>query len=70
MVCATSGKAQTIWECRWGRPGYLPHGVVEPCWPDGLWVCVRPTPKTVRRPVTEQECATCHRWQAASSQED
>ena len=62
---------QTIWDWRWGRPGYVPMGVgvAELDRDEGLWVCVRPTPRTVRRPVTEGECATCPYWQAAFAEE-
>lgn len=56
---------QRIWNCRWSRPGYRPNGVAETKQPDGFWVCVRPTRGVVRRPVTEDECATCPHWQAA-----
>lgn len=61
---------QTIWDCRWSRPGYLPRGVADAEHPPGLWVCVRPTETTVRRPVTEEECATCPHWQAAFTEEE
>lgn len=61
---------QTIWDCRWSRPGYVPGGVVDGEDPSSLWVCVRPTPTTVRRPVTEEECAICPHWQAAFTEEE
>ena len=61
---------QTIWDCRWSRPGYLPNGMADAEHPGSLWVCVRPTPATVRRPVTEEECATCPHWQAAFTEEE
>lgn len=60
---------QTVWDCRWSRPGYLPHGMEQPDQPEGLWVCVRPTRTTVRRPVTNEECAQCPHWQAACPDE-
>ena len=60
---------QTIWDCRWSRPGYLPDGIATSEHPAALWVCVRPTPATVRRPVTENECANCPHWQAAFAEE-
>ena len=55
---------QTIWDCRWSRPGYLPRGLAEEGWPDGLWVCARPTGGTKCRAVSEDECAACPHWQA------
>jgi hypothetical protein len=32
---------QTIWDCRWSRPGYRVIGVDEHRQPEKLWVCVR-----------------------------
>ena len=61
---------QTIWDCRWSRPGYLGDGGTPSGDPLSLWVCVRPTAKTVRRPVTEEECAACPHWQAALTEEE
>jgi hypothetical protein len=61
---------QTIWDCRWSRPGYLPDGVQRGNEPAALWVCVRPTGTVVRRAVTEDECATCPHWQAAFTETD
>lgn len=61
---------QTIWDCRWSRPGYLPNGVADEDHPASRWVCVRPTPHVVRRPVTEEECATCPHWQLAFPDEE
>ena len=61
---------QTIWDCRWSRPGYLPNGIEDSEHPASLWVCVRPTPTSVRRPVTEDQCATCPHWQAAFTEEE
>jgi hypothetical protein len=65
MELTSATGPQTISDCRWSRPGYLPHGIVEPDYPEGLWVCVRPTRTTVRRPVTAEECAQCPHWRAA-----
>lgn len=61
---------QTIWDCRWSRPGYIPNGIPTEEDPFSLWVCVRPTATTVRRPVTEEDCATCPHWQAALPEEE
>ena len=38
MVTAT---LQTIWDCRWSRPGYRLMGVKDHLQPEELWVCVR-----------------------------
>jgi hypothetical protein len=54
--------AQRVADCRWSRhvsagPGFHPDGA------DPVWVCVRPTRTTVRRPVTEEQCETCPHWE-------
>jgi hypothetical protein len=52
---------QTIWDCRWSRPGYRVIGVQEHLQPEKLWVCVR---RGERVGVTEEECANCPHWEA------
>ena len=52
---------QTIWDCRWSRPGYRVIGVDELLQPEKLWVCVR---RGERVGVTEEECADCPHWEA------
>jgi hypothetical protein len=52
---------QTIWDCKWSRPGHLLHGVPDRLQPESRWVCVRSGP---RRPVTEEECERCPHWEA------
>jgi hypothetical protein len=32
---------QTIWDCRWSRPGYRVMNVEDHLQPEKLWVCVR-----------------------------
>jgi hypothetical protein len=32
---------QTIWDCRWSRPGYRVLGVPDHLQPEKLWVCIR-----------------------------
>lgn len=51
---------QTVWECRWSRPGYRVFGVPEELQPETPWVCVR---TAERRPVTEEECEGCPQWE-------
>ena len=70
MARTATATLQTIWDCRWSRPGYLPRGLEEPGWPDSLWVCVRPTGGVVRRPVTEAECEHCPHWQKWEEDDD
>ena len=60
----TAMMANTPWDCRWIQPGYHLSRVSEDKQPESLWVCVRPTPTGDRRPVTEEECANCPRWEA------
>lgn len=52
---------QTVWDCRWSRPGHQLTGVTEELQPEPIWVCVRDGD---RRPVSEAECETCPRWEA------
>jgi hypothetical protein len=51
---------QTIWDCRWSRPGDRIPGVEEHLQPETLWVCVR---QGERRGVTEEECELCVHWE-------
>jgi hypothetical protein len=51
---------QTIWDCRFSRPGYRVIGVPDQLQPEKLWVCVR---KGERRGVTEEECEECPFWE-------
>lgn len=69
MLRAPVRTMQTIWDCRWSRAtNALPASdgrATEP-----LWVCVRPTATTVRRPVTEEECENCPHWEMNASVDD
>ncbi len=51
---------QTIWDCRWSRPGHRVLGVQDHLQPEQLWVCVR---RGERRGVTEEECEECGHWE-------
>ena len=55
---------QTIWDCKFSRPGYRLTGVVDHHQPEPLWACAR---DGTRRPVTEEECENCPDWQAADA---
>ena len=61
MTRTATATLQTIWDCRFSRPGYRLTGVVDRHQPESLWVCVR---EGGRRPVTEEECEHCPNWQA------
>ena len=52
---------QTIWDCRFSRPGYRLIGVEDLLQPEKLWVCDR---TGVRRGVTEEECEDCPHWES------
>ena len=52
---------QTIWDCRWSRPGHRLFAVAEQLQPEPIWVCVR---TGERRGVTEDDCENCVHWEA------
>jgi hypothetical protein len=52
--------AQTIWGCRWSRPGYRIAGLDDRSQPEPTWVCIR---DGERKAVSERECETCERWE-------
>ena len=60
MASTAIATLQTIWDCRWSRPGFRLSGVDEPLQPESLWVCIRSGP---RRSVNEVECEHCPHWQ-------
>ena len=55
---------QTIWDCRWSRPGYRLSGVKESLQPESLWVCVR---TGHRHPASDARCETCPHWELEES---
>jgi len=61
MPYTSTTTLQTIWDCRWSRPGYRLIGVEDHLQPEKLWVCVR---GEHRRGVTEEECENCPFWAA------
>lgn len=62
MPTVAAATIQTIWDCRWSRPGHRLFDVAEHLQPEPIWVCVR-QPDT-RRGVTETDCENCEHWQA------
>lgn len=52
---------QTIWDCRWSRPGYRVPGVEDHLQPEKRWICVR---RGERDGVTEELCENCPYWEA------
>jgi len=61
MAITTVATLQTIWDCKWSRPGYRVVGVVDNFQPEKPWVCIR---KGDRLAVTEEECENCPHWEA------
>jgi hypothetical protein len=57
MATAT---VQTVWDCRWSRPGHQITGLSEALQPEPTWVCVR---EGDRRAVCNAECACCSHWE-------
>ena len=53
---------QTIWDCRWSRPGYGVIGTPLHPHQERLWLCVRRP--HAERVITAEECETCTHWQA------
>ena len=51
---------QTVWDCRWSRPGHHITGVSDAMQPETTWVCTRDGD---RRAVCSDECARCSRWE-------
>lgn len=58
---------QTIWDCRWSRPGFRLSGVKEELQPESVWVCVR-APQ--RRSVSAVECESCPHWEFETYHDD
>jgi hypothetical protein len=51
---------QTIWGCRWSRPGYRIAGIEEQFQPEPTWICIR---DGERAAIPERKCETCERWE-------
>jgi hypothetical protein len=60
MATVVISTLQTIWDCRWSRPGLRLIGVAPSEQPEPAWVCVR---TGVRREVNEEMCAACPHWE-------
>jgi len=58
---------QTIWDCRWSRPGFRLFGASEQDQPETPWVCVR---TGQRRAISEEECERCPYWEAVPPRRD
>ena len=53
MATIAVATLQTVWDCKWSRPGFRLSGVKEALQPESQWVCVR---TAQRRSVTDAEC--------------
>jgi hypothetical protein len=56
---------QTVWDCRWSRPGFRLSGVKESLQPESVWICVR---TGTREPVSNDQCESCAHWQLEHDQ--
>jgi hypothetical protein len=63
-TASTLSPEHTVWDCRWSRPGHRLTGVSDRLQPESVWVCVH---DDGRRPVSNEECAICARWEASSA---
>lgn len=57
---------QTVWNCRWSRPGFQLFGVDEHQ-PESLWLCLR---NGRRQEVTDEQCEKCPHWELDDTPED
>jgi hypothetical protein len=62
MARVVSAELQTIWDCRWSRPGYGVIGTPLHPHQERLWICVRRP--HAERVITEEDCETCSHWRA------
>jgi len=67
MSRTTVATAQTIWGCRWSRPGYRIAGLDPRFQPEPTWVCIR---GGGRDAVDERACETCERWEPDREREN
>jgi hypothetical protein len=58
---------QTVWDCRWSRPGYRLSCVKEALQPESVWVCVR---TGRRQAVTDAQCEECPHWELDDRREN
>jgi hypothetical protein len=58
---------QTIWDCRFSRPGCRVAGVEDPFQPESRWMCIR---GNGCRRVTEEECEHCPHWELRETDND
>jgi hypothetical protein len=52
---------QHVWDCRWSKLSHRLAPENEPDHRETLWLCTREP--GMRRPVIEEECAVCPRWE-------
>ena len=59
MSATAVAALQTIWDCKWSRPGLRLAGLAPGRPPESLWVCTRTGERT---PVSEDKCEACPFW--------
>jgi hypothetical protein len=64
MATTAVATIQTIWGCRWGRPGYR-IGIDELEQADPIWVCVR---EGTCKVIPEARCEKCECWEPAAQE--
>jgi hypothetical protein len=55
---------QTVWDCKWSRPGFQMLALAEPRASGTLWFCVR---SGRRKDVTDEQCEKCPHWERDDS---
>lgn len=60
MSATAVATLQTIWDCKWSRPGLRLAGLPPALQPEPLWVCTR---TGERKPVSERRCEACPFWE-------
>jgi hypothetical protein len=64
MSATAIATLQTIWDCKWSRPGWRVSGLPDALQPEPLWVCTR---SGRREGVSETVCEGCPFWEFEES---
>jgi hypothetical protein len=60
MAVIALATEQSVWNCRWSRPGHRLSRVPDRDQPEAPWVCVR---TSTRHDIAEQGCERCPYWE-------
>ena len=63
MTATALAAGQSIWSCRWSRPGYRLSCIAEPDQPESAWVCL---PRRARTDIAAVGCEPCPSWEPDS----